>query len=84
MSYCFYYKFERQGCSCSCDCFLPLILVEKDVVKFRASEAAIHGVIRKIIYMTNEIKSISVRDTQFLVNSLFYASTFIKSEFLRI
>ena len=22
MSYCFYYKFERQGCWCSCDCFL--------------------------------------------------------------
>ena len=46
----------------------PLILAEKSVAKLRASEAAM----RKITYMRNETKSISVLVKQFLVNSLFY------------
>ena len=62
----------------------PLILVEKSVVKLLTFESSNPGEIWKITSMRNETKSISVRVTQFLVDSIFYKWTFIKSEFLCI
>ena len=60
------------------------ILVENKVVKLRPLNAAIQGRYEKLHDTRNDTKKIFVRVTQFLVNSLFYTSTFIKSEFLRI
>ena len=59
----------------------PLILVEKSNVKLQKQQS--RGDLKNNI-QRNETKSISVRVMQFLVNSLFYTWTLIKSEFLRI
>ena len=72
-----------EGCWCSCGYFLPLILVEKSLVKLRPSNTTIQ--VRHEKWHTWRMKqSVSVWVTQFLVNNLFYTWTFIKSEFFRI
>ena len=62
-------------------CFLPPHFGREECCETPSFGSSNTGVI-KTTYMRNETKSISVRVTQFLVNSLFYTGTFIKSEFL--
>ena len=68
--------------SCDCVCFLPHHFGREEL-NFELWKQQYLGDM-KIIFLRNETKSISVRVTQFLVNSLFYTWTFIKSEFFWI
>ena len=55
MSYCFYYKFERQGCWCSCDCVSsPLILAEKS-----------SGCREKTLFFTSSLPLIEILQNHF-------------------